>query len=354
MGIGIDPTVDYVFKRLCGDEDNALLLVDLLNAVLGFPAGRLVSGVTLLNPFVPKDYAEGKVSVLDVRARDDPGRQFLLEMQRFAPPALAERLLYYWAGGHADQLLKGDRYELLQPTYSICFLGEPLVPDAFYHHRFRAYDEEHGVVLGRGFEVRLLELSKFDLPAEALTTPLERWCYFFKQGASLEPGNLPAALDVPVMRRAVEVLVKISQSELERQRYLERQRAERDAANIVETARVALEELRAAQENAKAAQEELRAAWESAKAAQESAKVAQEGAEAERQLGFHEGRGRGTEEGIRIGRIQVLQQLLGLPEAPREELAQLSEQSLGQLEDSLKRQLGGPKPANGTAPPNQT
>ena len=26
MGTGIDPRVDYVFKRLFGDEDNALLL----------------------------------------------------------------------------------------------------------------------------------------------------------------------------------------------------------------------------------------------------------------------------------------------------------------------------------------
>jgi hypothetical protein len=34
MATDIDPKVDYVFKRLCGDEDNALVLVDVLNAVL--------------------------------------------------------------------------------------------------------------------------------------------------------------------------------------------------------------------------------------------------------------------------------------------------------------------------------
>src|SRR4051794_7244899 len=45
MGSGIDPTVDYVFKRVLGDEDNALLLVDLLNAVLGGRAGWAVRGV---------------------------------------------------------------------------------------------------------------------------------------------------------------------------------------------------------------------------------------------------------------------------------------------------------------------
>jgi hypothetical protein len=64
MATVIDPRDDYVFKKLFGDEDHALLLVDLLNAVVRFPTGRSVRGVTLLNPFVEKDYAEGKVPIL--------------------------------------------------------------------------------------------------------------------------------------------------------------------------------------------------------------------------------------------------------------------------------------------------
>jgi hypothetical protein len=39
MANNLDPREDYVFKRLFGDEDNALLLVDQLNAVIGFPPG---------------------------------------------------------------------------------------------------------------------------------------------------------------------------------------------------------------------------------------------------------------------------------------------------------------------------
>ena len=34
MPLGIDPTVDYVFKRLFGDPQNSDLLIHLLNAVL--------------------------------------------------------------------------------------------------------------------------------------------------------------------------------------------------------------------------------------------------------------------------------------------------------------------------------
>jgi predicted transposase/invertase (TIGR01784 family) len=346
MVTGIDPKVDYVFKRLCGNEDHALLLVDLLNAVLGFPVGRAVTGVTLLNPFVPKDYAEGKVSVLDVRARDDPGRQFLLEMQRFVPPALAKRLLFYWAGGHADQLLKGERYELLQPTYTICLLNEPFLPGAAFHHAFGPYDAQNGVLLCKDFDIHVIELSKFDLPAEQVKTPLERWCYFFKHGAALEPGNLPAALDVPVIRQAVEVLVKISQSELERQHYLERQRAERDAANLAAEARVARQV--GFEEGREKGFDEGRG----------------KGFDEGRGKGFDEGRAKGYDEGVAkgydegvakgevIGRIRLLQRLLGQSETAAAELHQLSLPELEQREAALERQFRGPKPANGSPPAN--
>jgi flagellar biosynthesis/type III secretory pathway protein FliH len=154
------------------------------------------------------------------------------------------------------------------------------------------------------------------LPVEEVKTPLERWCYFFKHGASLDPENLPATLAVPVIRQATEVLVGISQTELERQRYLERQRVERDAASLAADARVA------------------------------------------RQEGFDEGRGKGFDEGRekgqRIGRIQLLQQLLAQPETSSEELGRLPEPDLLQLEESLKRQLSSPKQANGLTPSDKT
>lgn len=230
MGSGIDPRGDYVFNRVCGDEDNALVLVDQLNAVIRFPRGRVVRGVTLLNPFVASDFVEGKTPVLDIRARDDIGRQFLVEMQLVGLQGLAKRLLYYWAGAHSEQLLKGERYEMLQPTFAICWLNETVVQDHF-HHCFRLYDEKQKALLTPDLEIHLLELNKFTLPVEQVQTPLERWCYFYKHGASLDPEALPTTLNVPVIRQAVEVLMKISQDERARHIAAEGLRAQRDAAS---------------------------------------------------------------------------------------------------------------------------
>ena len=59
MPLGIDPTVDYAFKRLFADPANKDLLIHLLNAVLD-PSPPIVD-VEILNPFNEKDYADDKL-----------------------------------------------------------------------------------------------------------------------------------------------------------------------------------------------------------------------------------------------------------------------------------------------------
>src|ERR1700712_5764059 len=81
MHIAIDPKVDYAFKKVFGSESNRDVLVDLLNAVLQFHPGREVVEVEILNPFNEKEFADDKLSVVDVKARDATGRTFAVEMQ---------------------------------------------------------------------------------------------------------------------------------------------------------------------------------------------------------------------------------------------------------------------------------
>ena len=101
----IDPTVDFAFKRLFGTPSNAALLVDLLNAVV---AGPPVREVTFLNPFTEKEFENDKQAIFDIRAKDQAGRPFLLEMQKLVPWFFPKRILFNWAGAHAEQLQKGD------------------------------------------------------------------------------------------------------------------------------------------------------------------------------------------------------------------------------------------------------
>ena len=49
----------------------------------------------LLNPFNDKDRLDDKLSILDIKARDQAGRQFNVEMQMLAFRYYEKRILYY-------------------------------------------------------------------------------------------------------------------------------------------------------------------------------------------------------------------------------------------------------------------
>jgi flagellar biosynthesis/type III secretory pathway protein FliH len=131
-----------------------------------------------------------------------------------------------------------------------------------------------------------------------------------------------------VIRKAVEVLVKLSQDEIERHRAAERLRIQRDAADLLASARDARQ----------IGRDEGR----------------EEGREEGRQQGIEQGKKEGREQGERIGRIRLLQQLLEKPETSRAELSSLPEPDLVQLEEFLLQQLRGKKQANGTPPADKT
>src|SRR5258708_33236246 len=104
MRPGVDPKVDYAFKRLFGRVKNVPLLRHLLNAILKLPPGSRIIDLELLNPFSEQDALDDKLSIVDVKARDQSGRLFHIEMQLLPERAFRGRVLYYWAALHQQQL----------------------------------------------------------------------------------------------------------------------------------------------------------------------------------------------------------------------------------------------------------
>jgi predicted transposase/invertase (TIGR01784 family) len=93
MIVDVDPKVDYAFKHLFGREATRPILIDLLDSVLDLPPGHHIRELELLNPFIPKETLEDKLSILDIRAHDQSGRQFNIEMQMLARADYAKRIL---------------------------------------------------------------------------------------------------------------------------------------------------------------------------------------------------------------------------------------------------------------------
>ncbi len=285
---GIDPKVDIVFKRLFGSEANADLLIDLLNAVLAFPAGHAVTSVEILNPFNDKETLNDKLSILDVKARDAVGRQFNVEMQMAPTLAYTARVIYYLTKLHQSQLHEGEEYQTMEPSYSISFLDHVLFRDRpRCHWRFQLRDaEEPGVVFSEQLSVHVVELPKFDRAPMDLTTAFERWCYFLRHGEELDKDQLPGPLQVPPIRKAMEVLQMLTQSDLERERYEARLKYRRDEYARMEYA---------------------------------------------------------TRSGILIGRVQVYQKFLKLNPTPPEVLRVMTLEELEQLDSRLEAQATASK-----------
>jgi predicted transposase/invertase (TIGR01784 family) len=132
MGLGIDPKVDVAFKKVFGSEDNTLLLIDLLHAVI-LP-DRRITGLEIAQAQSEKDLPLDKQAIGDIRARDQGNRRFHLEMQWQTPWFFPKRFLFYWSKFHSQQMRAGDYYQTLGPTFSICFANSTLFPAVADHH----------------------------------------------------------------------------------------------------------------------------------------------------------------------------------------------------------------------------
>jgi len=241
MIIGIDPTVDYAFKHLYGRERTRPLLMHLSNSVL-VPAGHAIFHLELLNPFNAKEALDDKLSILDIKARDQSGRQFNLEMQMLAFRYYEKRILYYWAKLHQQQLREGQDYLELQPTISISFLDHVLFPDtadaAKYHRHFRLLDENRRCFTN-DIELHIIELPKFNKSADELESDLDVWLYFLRHAAKMDTDNIPLQLQrQPLVLQALEELKMLAQTDQERERYESRRKAQLDYATGIKVARM--------------------------------------------------------------------------------------------------------------------
>lgn len=302
---GIDPKVDYPFKRLFGSVRNEALLVHVLNAVLRPGPGARVEALEFLNPFTEKEKLDDKLAVVDVKARDQAGRLFNVEMQMIPRLHFPRRLLYYWSKIYSQQLQEGDNYKLLRPTVTICFVNAVLFPAVPAHHlAFRLWEPEQAFSFSDDLAMHIFELPKFARTPEELADPLELWLYFLRHAETLDTDALPGPLNVSPIRQALEELRMLSQDQIERERYEARLKVQRDAISLIRD-------------------------YESELVQQREKSLKQ---------GLEQGREQGLKLGL-VGRIQFSQRLLGGAVTPEEELLSRALGDLTQLADQLEQDI---------------
>ena len=158
----LDPKADLTFKRVFGEHID--LLISFLNALLPFdaPGDCIVEAEYLPSELVPQTPLR-KNSIVDVRCRDNWGRQFIVEMQMVWTPEFQQRVLFNASKAYVRQLGSGEAYELLQPVYSLNLVNtvfEPGLGDEFYHY-YRMVHVEHTDRVIDGLHLVFIELPKF-------------------------------------------------------------------------------------------------------------------------------------------------------------------------------------------------
>jgi predicted transposase/invertase (TIGR01784 family) len=292
MLLGIKPTVDFVFKKVFGSPENVAILIRLLNAILKLD--HPIVRVEILNPFSYQEFADDKLVVLDIRARDSAGRWLNIEMQVTLFAGLLQRLVYYACTMYVDQLKSGGGYAELQSAISICLLDKILFrDDTVAHHRFRLAETEYGMEIPDSIEVHTVELTKYNLQEATISaaSEIERWSFFFLFADGYEPERLRELLPGVEFQQAISAVEAITAKTEDRMMYDQRLKAQRDYQWGLDSAR-------------------------------------QEG----RQEGRREGRQEGRQEGELLGKIRILQEILGEQPCSPESL---DERSTGELSEML-------------------
>ena len=220
-------------------------------------------------------------------------------MQFLPFKALPQRLLYYWSVSHAAQLDKGNTYAKLKPTIVICFADYDVFPGRTgYHSRFRVVDDA-GNALCPDMEIHILELPKFPADPNSVVTPLDQWLFFLREAKNIDPDHIPPCLTLPAIHKAIQELHMISLNEADHELYESRVKHWRD------------DQARLAEQREEGLSEGL-------------------------SKGLSKGLSEGLSKGVILGRIQMLESLLGLASSPIDLADSQSLEELLRIETDLK------------------
>lgn len=208
----LDPKADLTFKRVFGEHP--LLVKSFLNALLPLDEDGQIESLEYLPTEMVPDLELGKLSIVDVRCRDQKGRQFIVEMQMFWTRSFTKRVLFNAAKAYVNQAGKAGRYELLQPVYSLALLNQNYMKDTDdWYHLYRIVCDAHTNQVIDGLQFVFVELPKFTphtLTEKKMTALWLRYLTEIDENTKQAPSDLMAD---PEVKQALEIVEKSAYTE---------------------------------------------------------------------------------------------------------------------------------------------
>lgn len=231
----LNPKVDFAFKKLFGSEENKDILIAFINSILS--EEQQVKDIILKNPYNIVNYKKDKMSILDIKAVDEKGIWYDIEMQLSEQIFYEKRAFYYWAKVYSDQLEGGYNYDKLRKTISINILDFDYVDEEDFHNVYKVFNEKSKKELSSVFEMHFIELNKFKKDYSEIKTALDRWIIFLNRAYELEKDKIPEELaSDEAVKKAVEKLDVMYLDKEEREMYENELKRLRDHIAEIKTA----------------------------------------------------------------------------------------------------------------------
>lgn len=202
----LDPKADLTFKKVFGEHPD--LVISLLNALLPLNTKEEeIASVEYLEPELVPENPLRKNSIVDVRCRDNHGRQFLVEMQMVWSPEFMQRVMFNSAKAYVRQLDRNEDYNLLEPVYSLNIVNDVFEKDVpEYYHYYRMVHEMYSDKVIEGLHLVFVELPKFTPHTFAEKRMQVLWLRYLteiEENTTTVPQEL---LDNPEIRKALSVV----------------------------------------------------------------------------------------------------------------------------------------------------
>ena len=182
----VDIKNDIAFRKIFGNENRKEVLISFLNAVLLLENDKKIISVDILTPYQLPALKGGKVTILDVKAKDQSDKSYIIEMQVAEVDGFDKRVLYYASKSYSSQIDRGDLYKKLNPTFFIGILDFEITQNQDYISRHKIIDIETGENFIKDIEFNFIELPKFNKTENELTTVVDQWVYFLKNAEDLK------------------------------------------------------------------------------------------------------------------------------------------------------------------------
>ena len=234
----VDPTSDYGFHKLFGEEGNKDLLIDFLNSML--PDYHQIDDLTFKQREQTPEQASERTVIYDIHCKAKSGEYFIVEMQKAMQKYFGERAIFYGSTSIAKQGRKGKKWQYaIQTVYFIGILDFDYDTDKERWGKrelLRTFTlkDAKGIELSDKLQIRFLQLPFFKKRRHQLKTRFDHWCYFLKHLEDFD--KIPNILNEPIFMKALSAAKLNKMDVLDYLSYLKRSNDKMDTELALEYA----------------------------------------------------------------------------------------------------------------------